>query len=178
MFFKEDCKSFLKAFHSTGETDEQHKEIVQCLEKIVCDVFGRTGVSKCVRLPSDDTSIAFSGSREEPELHLTLEWQRYDRRKYIIYASLDDECSWFEWNFADRSDFCESIADHIAERVDSTIRTVTEKVKHKSIRTTVYKMTESGEWQLISDDFADQRQIRHFITEDSIEETVKEYRIL
>ena len=139
-------------------------------------VFEKSGVQKCIRFPSDDTAVAFSGNIENPELYLTLDRQKYNKQKYI-YASLDDEYSWHEWDFADRNDFCTSIAEHISERVNSEIKTVTEKVKNKNIRITVYKMNDSGDWQLISEDFSDHKLIRPFIVKEGTEEVIKEYRL-
>ena len=168
--------SLFKIFHSAGAANEQHNELVQCLEGIICTVFEKSGVQKCIRFPSDDTAVAFAGNIEEPELYLTLEWQKYNKQKYL-YASLDNEYSWGEWDFADRNDFCQNLAEHISQRVNSKIKTVTEKTKHESIRITVYKMDKSGEWQLISEDYSDHKLIRPFVTENRIEETIKDYHI-
>ncbi|MBQ7725805.1 MAG: hypothetical protein IJT66_01535, partial [Clostridia bacterium] len=158
------------------ETDEQHQERIQCLESIVCMVFKKSGVQQCVRFPSDDTAVAFAGNLEEPELYLELDWQKANQQTFLI-ASLDDEVSWQEQDFESRKDFCQNITDFISQRVNATIKTVTESIKHKSMKITVYKMDNNGDWQLLSEDFVNYRLVRPFITKNGTEEIVKTYRI-
>ncbi len=168
--------AFIKMFHSTRVTDEQHQEIIQCLEDIIRMVFEKSCVQKCVRFPSDDTAVAFSGNLDRPELYLTLELQKYNKQKFI-YASLDDEYSWQEWDFKSRLDFCQNISDFISQRVNSKIKIVTERIKHKSIKITVYKMDTNGNWQLLSEDFENHTIVKPFITKSGTEETIKAYQI-
>ena len=59
------------------------------------------------------------------ELMLQISTQKYERKKYL-YASLDDEVSWHEWDFGSIYEFENNIIEYIANRVNRTIKTVTE----------------------------------------------------
>ena len=168
--------AFFKVFHATKATEEQHRELVQCLENIISTVFEKTGVPTCIRLPQNDTAVAFAGDIRQPKLWLELESVKYNKQHYIR-ASLDDLVAWNEWEHADRNAFLQNIAEYIAPRVNATIKTVIERIKHKSIRETVYKKDEDGRWVLLEDECEDHILIRPFLSESRTEETIEVYQI-
>ena len=61
--------------------------------------------------------------------------------------------------------------------INHTIKNVTEKKKHKYIKTSRYLNT-NNEWILIDEEIADYFLIRLFITKDSTKEEIKSYQIL
>ncbi len=73
-----------------------------------------------------DGWIAFSGSFQNPELLLTLSIMKTDGKHYL-YADIDDEISWQEWDFENQEDFENAIVEYISPLVNRTIITVTEK---------------------------------------------------
>lgn len=77
--------------------------------------------------------------------------QNYDGKNWL-YASLDDEVSWQEWDYVNQEEFEQSIIDHLANRVNRTIKTTTETVKHKSYRqATCYWDDTNGKWALFEE---------------------------
>lgn len=98
--------------------------------------------------------------------------------KDYLYADVDDEISWQEWDFENREDFENAVAEYIASLVNRTIKTVTEKKKHKYIKTSRYYLDDDNEWVLIDEDIMNHWLIRLFIKKDSVSEELKAYKIL
>lgn len=161
--------AFLKFYHSTpaGNTE------LPRLEKTLENIKARIGWANCIAV--DAHSAAFSGSIDAPELLLELFVQKYDGKKYL-YASLDNEVSWQEWDFSSQSDFESAICEHLIPRINRTIKTVTEYKKHQSLTISTYFL-DHGKWVLLESDFSDAPQIRPFITKNEIMESVKCYQL-
>ena len=85
--------------------------------------------------------------------------------------------SWQEWNFDNLDEFENNIIDHIANRVNRTIKTVTE-VKNKSFRIASYYLDENGEWICFEDHSSDSKWFC-FITSHltKTNETIKTYKL-
>ena len=131
-------------------SEQDHLRAETCLNDIVSAVSAKRGIPEFIRY--DTETIAFAGSREKMELMLEVFIQRYDGKNWL-YASLDDEVSWQEWDYVNQEEFTQSIIDHLANRVNRTVKTVTEKVKHKSYRQSAYYLDEiSSEWVLFEDE--------------------------
>ena len=131
-------------------SEQDHLRAETCLNDIVSAVSEKRGIPEFIRY--DTETIAFAGSREKMELMLEVFIQRYDGKNWL-YASLDDEVSWQEWDYVNQEEFTQNIIDYLANRVNRTIKTVTEKVKHKSYRQSAYYLDQiSGEWVLFEDD--------------------------
>ena len=79
--------------------------------------------------------------KDNMELMLEICTQKCDGKKYL-YASLDDEVSWQEWDFDSLDEFENNIIEYIVNRVNRTIKTVIKKVKHKSYQETIYYLDE------------------------------------
>ena len=102
--------------------------------------------------------------------------QKYDGQKYL-YASVDDEVSWQEWDFDNIDEFIRNISEYISNRVNRTIKTVTE-VSNKSFRIASYYLNEDGEWVCFEDHDSHSRCfcfIMNHLTESK--EIIKVYRL-
>ena len=75
-------------------------------------------------IDNDDSTVAFSGTKSNMELLLEIITQKYDGQNYL-YASVDDEVSWHEWDFDNIDEFIRNISEYISNRVNRTIKTVT-----------------------------------------------------
>lgn len=141
---------FFRFFHATTNNSKDEQRAVDCLQAITSAVSQRTGIPKFIQY--DANSVAFSGSKDHMELILTIYIQRTDGKNYLC-ASIDDEVSWNEWDFEDQADFQSSIINYLANRVNQTIRTVVEKVRHQSYHQSVYCWNnDTKEWILVEDD--------------------------
>ena len=139
-----------KFFHTPKFTEQDQLRAENCLNSIVFAVSEKSGIPEFIRY--DNETVAFAGSRENMELVLEVFIQRYDGKNWL-YASLDDEVSWQEWDYVNLEEFTQNIIDHLVTRVNRTIKTVTEKTKHKSYRQSSYYLDDtSGEWLLFEDE--------------------------
>lgn len=167
---------FIK-FFSVAHPDKQELERVKtCLREITDAVSQKSGITDFIHY--DAYSVAFAGSRECMELFLTIYMQKYGGKKYL-YASLDDEIAWQEWDFNNETEFQADIIRHISNRVNRTIKTVTKKAKHQSYRQSVYYLNEStGEWILLEDDCTEDAPLC-LIAANKTEttETIKTYKL-
>ena len=166
--------SLFKFFHATKTLEEDIQREKDCILRIKNAVSQRCGIDNFIDY--DDFTIAFAGSKDNMELMLEICMQKCDGKKYL-YASLDDKVSWQEWDFDNLNEFENNIIDHIANRVNRTIKTVTE-VKNKSFRIASYYLDENGEWICFEDHSSDSKWFC-FITAHLIEssETIKTYKL-
>ncbi|MDD6237208.1 MAG: hypothetical protein PUB00_07485 [Clostridiales bacterium] len=161
--------------HKSKSIEYDPEKAEKCLANIKRKISEITGVSKFIEL--DDNFIAFSGTPDNPDLLLYLDITSAHGKKYL-YASMDDRLSWQEWEFNNQDDFENSIVEFICGKINRTIKTITEQKKHKYIRITEYQLDKNtNEWILMSDQKVSWLIIRPFITEDSLEEEIKEYHL-
>lgn len=149
------------------------EKIENSLEQIISLVAQKSGVPRCVRF-DDGSTVAFSGSIDEPDLILVLGIDKDEN----LSASLDDEISWFEWDFDNVDEFINMIANHIAPLVNHTVKYVKEYKKHKYIcfMTSILD-EEKQEWITISDEKITATLLNPFVVKDDYEETIKVYCI-
>ena len=98
---------FFRRFQPDGF---QRDRADKCLAHIKTMVSEKTGVVEFRDL--EDGSVAFGGTQENPERILTLSFMKTGGAIYL-YADLDDEVSWQEWDFENQRRFEESVADHL-----------------------------------------------------------------
>lgn len=166
--------SLLKFFHATKTLEEDIQREKDCILRIKNAVSQKCGIDNFIDY--DDFTVAFAGSKDNMELLLEICTQKCDGKKYL-YASLDDEVSWQEWDFDNLNEFEDNIIDHIANRVNRTIKTVTE-VNKKNFRIASYYLDENGEWVCFEDHSSDSKWfcfITNLLTESS--ETIKTYKL-
>ncbi len=145
-----DLMGLFKIFCATKTSGEDKQKETDCITRIKLAVSQKCGIDHFIEY--DDFTVAFSGTRDNMELMLEICTQDYNGKKYL-YASLDDEVSWQEWDFDDTNEFENSIVEYIANRVDRTIKTVIQKEKHKSFAEFVYYLDRNtNEWILIEQD--------------------------
>lgn len=164
----------MRVFHSSMPKEDINTRINACYNNIKFKIANQCCI---VDFIEKDGWIAFSGSSENPELLLTISAMK-TKGKLYLYADVDDEVSWQEWDFENQEDFENAIVKYIAPLVNRTIKTVTEKKKHKYIKTSRYYLNNSNEWIFLDEDVVDNFLIRLFITTDSIKEELKSYQIL
>ncbi len=161
-------------FHSTKTFEEDIQREKDCIAAIKQAVGNKCGIDNFIDY--DDFTVAFAGSEDNMDLMLEICTQKCQGRKYL-YASVDDEVSWQEWDFDDLAEFENNIINYIANRVNRTVRTVTE-VNNKNFRVTSYYMDKNGEWVCFEDYSSDSKWfcfITDHLTESS--ETIKTYKL-
>ena len=132
-----------------SESDRLRAE--DCLNAIVSAVSEKRGISEFIQC--EDGCVAFAGSWEKKELVLELCIQKYDGKNWL-YASLDDEVTWPEWDYVNQEEFTQNIIEHLVPRVNRTIKTVTEKVKHKSYRQSFYYWDDTSRKWVLFEEYA------------------------
>lgn len=141
--------SFLRFFRATRSNPEDGQRALDCLQAITCAVSQYTGIPKFLQY--DANTVAFSGSKDKMELVLTVYIQRTDGKNYLC-ATIDDQVTWNEWDFENQAEFQNEIIQYLSNRVNQTIKTVIEKVRHQSYRETIYCWDENTkEWVLVED---------------------------
>ena len=163
-----------KFFHATKTLEEDIQREKDCVARIKQAVSKKSGIENFI--DHDDFTVAFAGSKDNMELMLEICTQKCDGKKYL-YASLDDEVSWQEWDLDNLNEFEDNIIDHIANRVNRTIKTVTE-AHNKTFRVASYYLDENDEWVCFEDHSSDSKWfcfITAHLTESS--EKIKTYKL-
>ena len=166
--------SLFKFFHSTKTLEVDIQREKDCVARIKKAVSKKCGIENFIDY--DDFTVAFAGSKDNMELMLEIGTQKSDGKKYL-YASVDDEVSWQEWDFDNPKEFENNIIDYIANRVNRTIKTVTE-VNNKNFRVASYYLNDNDEWICFEDYSSDSKWfcfITAHLTESS--ETIKTYKL-
>ena len=165
-----------KFFHATKTYEEDIQREKDCIARIKQAVSQKCGIDHFIDY--DDFTVAFAGTKDNLELMLEICTQKYDGKKYL-YASVDDEVSWQAWDFDSLDEFENNIIDHIANRVNRTIKTVIKKVKHESYQVTVYYLDkETNEWVFMEDDRTEDKLVCLIAANKSETiETIKTYKL-
>ena len=164
----------LRSFYSSKPNDEDTERANRCLCNIKDKISKQCGVSNFIEF--ENGCIAFSGTKDNPDLFLSLSVIK-SNGKFALHADIDDDVSWYEWDFNSQQEFENDIANYIAPLVNRTIKTVTEKKKHKYIRFARYYLSDNSEWVLINEDIVNSPIVRLFLFKDSIKEETKEYHL-
>ena len=158
-------------FHSTKTSEEDIQRKKDCIAKIKQAVCNRCGIDPFIE--DSDFTVAFAGSENKRELMLEICTQKYQGKNYL-YASVDDEVSWQEWDFDNLDEFENHIINYLANRVNRTIKTVTE-VNNKNFRVTSYYRDQNGEWVCFEEDSSDCGFLTAHLAKSG--ETVKTYQL-
>ena len=166
--------SLFKYFHSTNICEEDINREKAFLTNIKESVSKKCGISKFIEY--DDFTVAFAGSMDNMELLLEITTQKCNGKKYM-YASIDDEVSWQEWDFDNLADFEKNIVEYIVNRVNKTIKTVVEISKNE-FRTISSYLDENGEWVCFEEESSNNRAFG-FITSKTPKSTeiIKTYKL-
>lgn len=169
-----DFVGFWSFFHAARLSEEDTQREVACIARIKQAVSQRCGIDHFIDY--DETTVAFAGTKENMELMLEISTQKSGGKNYL-YASLDDEVSWFEWDFGNINEFETNIIDHIANRVNRTIKTVTE-VSKECFRMASYYLNDDGAWVCFEEDYSDKKWLCTIVSHlTESEETIKTYRL-
>ncbi len=166
--------ALFKFFRAAKSYEEDIQREKACITRIKHEVSQKCGIDNFIDI--DDSTVAFSGTKSNMELLLEISTQKYDGQKYL-YASVDDEVSWQEWDFDNIDEFIRNISEYISNRVNRTIKTVTE-VSNKNFRISSYYLNEDGEWVCFEDHDSHSRCfcfIMNHLTESK--EIIKVYRL-
>lgn len=166
--------SLFKFFHKSKRQEEDAQREMDSMSRIKQAVSQKCNIDNFI--DCNATSVAFAGSKDHMELMLEISTQKCDGKKYL-YASIDDEVSWHEWDFDNLNEFEHNIIDHIANRINRTIKTVTE-VDNKSIKIASYYMDANGEWICFEEQSSESKwfcSIMARLTESS--EIIKTYKL-
>lgn len=164
----------MRFFYSSDLDENSNARMNSCYNNIKNKIAQKSGVSNFIE---KDGWIAFSGNVEAPELLLTISMMKSEGKLHL-YADIDDETSWYEWDFDSQEDFENEIVSYIAPLINKTIKFTTEKKKHKYLRTARYFLSDNNEWVLIDQNTLDGLLIRLFISKDSVKEEIKTYKII
>ena len=169
--------SFFRFLRKIKNFDNKSSETEKaCIARIKNAVAERCGTDEFI--DCDDSSVAFSGSEEHKELLLEL-YTTKDKKGTYLNARVDDNFSWDESCFSSLSDFENDIIEHIANRVNRTIKTVIKTEKHKSYHETVYYLNEeSNEWVMLEEEHTEDETIcRLFADKTETVEIIKTYKL-
>ena len=151
----------------------EHSRIVDCYNNIKRKVTAQRNISDFIET---NDSIAFSGTDKTPELILTLTHVKRNG-KLNLYADIDDEMSWHDWDYDNQDEFENAIVDELCHLMNHTIKTIRETKKHAYLRYARYYQNESNEWVLIDEDIINNFLIRLFIFRDCSKEEIKIYKL-
>ena len=165
-----------KIWQPKEDSPERTRMIRDSLEEIIRRIAERSEIDRLVRFDGESCRAAFSGDAERPALCLTLSVSRSEGWDYLV-ADLDGEMNWCEWDFDDRFEFFDTVADYVAAHMNRRFRRVTETVRHKGVRIREYVLDEQGNWQLFSEDQVESRFVGLFIRKTEVKETEIEYKI-
>ena len=162
----------LRIFHGagTGQERERHHSCLETIRDKISEISGVTGFHE------QEEWTAFAGSMEDPALVLTLSVAKSGGKNYL-YADLDDEFSWQEWDFADQAEFEDAVVRFIAPLVNRTVKTVIETRKHRFVKFSRYYLSSDGVWSLIDEEMEDGPLVRALSFKDSVEENISEYHL-
>ncbi len=166
--------SLFKFFYATNTLEVDVQREKDCILRIKNAVSQKCGVNNFIDF--DAATVAFAGSKDNMELMLEISSQKCEGKKYL-YASVDGEVSWQEWDFDNLDEFENNIIEYIANRVNRTIKTVTE-VNNKNFSVLSYYLNDSGEWICFEDHSSESKWfcfITARLTESS--ETIKTYKL-
>lgn len=170
---------FFKSAHPERIPEQTRLWAERCMEEIIQKIARISGIDGCIRLDGGD--VAFSGSKEKPELQLELSIMsgvKKGGRLHFLYASLDDEISWQEWDFEKTEAFADAIAEHIGPLVEQTVKFVSETKKFRYVREAVYCLDQAtGEWIKQREETADYPLLRLFLWKDKRTEYIKTYHM-
>ncbi len=158
----------------------KHKEDIQkekdCITRIKQKVSLLAGIDKF--LDYDDFTVAFAGTKDNMELLLEICTHKSDGKKYL-HASIDDDFSWDECDYDSIDEFEKEIVDHLAKRINQTVKTVIIKERHKYYCQEVYVLDKSTNgWILIEkNETYDEITCRAFARETETSETIHTYRL-
>lgn len=144
-----------KFFHATQTFEEDIQREKDCIDRIKQAVSQKCGIDNFIDY--DESTVAFAGSKDNMELMLGVCTQKCSGKKYL-YASVDDDISWQEWDFDNLEEFENNIIEYIANRVNRTIKTVTE-ADSKYYRVTSYYLNENNEWVCFEDESSDNKLV-------------------
>lgn len=166
-----------KFFHATKRSEEDAQREADSMARIKQAVSKKCGIDNFI--DCDEVTVAFAGSKDNMELKLEICTQECDGKKYL-YASVDDEVSWQEWDFDNPDEFENNIIDYIASRVNRTIKTVIKKVKHKSYQETVYYLDETtNEWIVVNDHRTEDKKFCLIVANKTeTTETIRIYKLI
>lgn len=164
-----------RLFHSSLPNQENMQRIENCYKNIKDKIKKNTYILNFIE--SDEGWIAFSGTENQPDLLLTLSIMKTEG-KYYLYADLDDEISWQEWDFDNQTEFENEIVKYISPLINHTIKTITEKKKHKYVKTSRYYFNiKTKKWILIDENIINSSALRLFIIKNSFKEEIKKYHL-
>lgn len=161
-----------KTYHFATTKQGDEARLQTCYRNIADKVAQLRGISGCIQ---GKGWIAFAGTAEKPALQLTLTTMKTGGRLYL-YADVDDEISWQEWDYDSQAAFEGEIAAYIAPMVNRIVKIVTEKKKQAYMKLSRYYL-EDGRWVLIDEETEDFRLLRMTILKDSYKEKIREYRL-
>ncbi len=114
--------SLFKFFRTAKITEDDIQRADGCVARIKQAVSQKCGIDDFI--DCDDSTVAFARTKENKELLLEISVAKCGDKKYL-YASVDDEVSWQEWDFDNLDEFENDIIDYIVNRVNRTVKTVT-----------------------------------------------------
>lgn len=166
--------ALFRFFHATKAYEQDIQREKDCIKRIKQAISQRCGIDNFIDY--DDFTVAFAGSKDNMELMLEICTQK-SKGKNFLYASIDDEVSWQEWDFDDLSEFENNIIEYIANRVNRTIKTVSE-VNKESVRVSSYYLDENGQWICFDEQSSDDKFACYIMSRlTKSEETIKTYKL-
>ncbi len=141
-------------------------------QRIADAITAATGVTG---IPGPEDTLRFGGSAAHPLLVLCVFVVQSDGKEWL-YADLDDEISWHEWDFPAVEALEEQVVATVVPMVDQVVKTVRETKRFQHLKIATYRQTDGG-WELIEEDVCRHPLIKLFLWKNRITETVTDYRL-
>ncbi len=165
--------SKIKFFHSVKSNEQFAENEKECVERIKKAVSEKAGISQFIDY--DDSTVAFAGSKDNMKLLLEVSTQKSGDQTYL-YASVDDEESWQEYDYESREEFENEIVNYIANRTNRIVKTVI-KEENGELRLTSYYL-DGGNWVSFEDEKTDSKLMKFIARKFSkIGETIEDYTL-
>ncbi len=168
---------FFGFFRKIKKRNEEYiKAEKECIARIKNTVAEKCGTDKFI--DCGNSAVAFAGSEEHKELLLEL-YTTKDKNGTYLNAVIDGFFGWDEGSFNSLIEFENDIAEHIANRVNRTIKTVTITEKHKRLQEKIYYLNEeTNEWIMIEEVNTEDKMVcRLFADKTETVETVRKYEL-
>ena len=146
-------------------------KIVACSESIKKKITEACGKSDFIE---EETWVALSGTQNNPKLVLTVSLVLNGKKRMLI-ADIDGRTFWQEWDYESVDEFENAVVNYAAPMIGRTVKTVTEKKKHKYVKISRFYLEGEDKWVPIDENVFDAFPIRLFTFKNAHSEEIRRY---
>ncbi len=145
--------------------------IVACCERIKEKITDARGKSDFIE---EEGWVALAGTKEAPKLLLTVSVLISGGRHWLI-ADIDGRAYWQEQDYESIDEFENAVVNYAAPMIGRTVKTVTERKKHKYVKISRYYLEGEDKWAPIDENVFDSFPIRLFTFKNAQREEIRRY---